>query len=340
MGRIIKSLSALLLALAMVISVAVIPSSAAKVKISKTSVTLVKGFSTTLKISGTSKEVKWSSQDKTIATVSSKGKVTAKKTGTTYIIAKVNNQTFKCKVTVILGKLTLSKTAAVLEKGKTMKVKVTMIGKHSIAASSSNKKIATTSWNNAKWNGNSIYLTIKGVSEGTAKIKVYSKDYPKSVFKYITIKVKNSSSGNSNNKVNVEIITEEETDDSDPTSGMSYAEQVLYYCNIERKKAGLSPLTLDPKLCSAAEVRAKEIVQCFDHLRPDGRKCFTAMQEAGYSYRYAGENIAWGYRSAQSVVEGWMNSPGHKENILSSNFTQLGVGKSGTYWVQLFADPS
>lgn len=339
MGKIIKSFSALMLALAMVISVAVIPSSAATVKINKTSVILVKGYTTTLKISGTSKTVKWSSQDSTIASVSSKGKVTAKQTGTTYIIAKVNDQTFKCKVKVVLGRISAGKSSVTLSKGKTTKVKITAVGSHSLSVSSSDKKVATASWKNAKWDGNSIYLTIKGVSAGETYIKVYSKKYPKSVYKYITVKVKGSSSGN-NTQVTVDSGKDKTTEvSSDPTSGMSYAEQVLYYCNIEREKAGVSPLTLSSTLCSAADVRAQEIVSNFSHTRPDGSKCFTAMDEAGYSYWAAGENIAYGTSSAEYVVNMWMNSPGHKANILSSDFTQLGVGKSGVYWVQMFGTP-
>lgn len=342
MGKLIKSFSVLILALAMVVSVAVIPSSAAAVKINKTSVTLVKGYSTTLKISGTSKTVKWSSQDSTIASVSSKGKVTAKKSGTTYIVAKVNNQTLKCKVKVVLGKISVGKSSISLDKGKSVKVKITAVGSHTLGVSSSNKNVAKASWNNAKWNGNTIYLTIKGVSSGETKIKVYSKKYPNSVYKYITVKVNGSSSGNSANKTTVTVDFgeyESAEDLSDPTAGMSYAEQVLYYCNIEREKAGVAPLTLDPVLCSAADVRAQEIVTCWDHTRPDGRSCYTAMDEVGYSYWAAGENIAYGSNSAEYIVDMWMNSPGHRANILDSGFTHLGVGKSGVYWVQMFAYP-
>lgn len=73
---------------------------AATIKLNKKSVTLTKGKTTTLKVTGTKKKVKWSSSNKKIATVSSKGKVTAKKAGTTYIKAKVNGKTLKCKVVV------------------------------------------------------------------------------------------------------------------------------------------------------------------------------------------------------------------------------------------------
>ena len=80
----------------------------------------------------------------------------------------------------------------------------------------------------------------------------------------------------------------------------------------------------------------------FDIPRPDGRDCFTAMKEAGVSYRAAGENIAKGQRTPEQVVDGWMKSDGHRENLLSADFGRLGVGyhveNGRTYWVQLFAD--
>lgn len=68
---------------------------------------------------------------------------------------------------------------------------------------------------------------------------------------------------------------------------MSYAEEVLYYCNIKREKAGVSPLVLYETLCSAAEVRAGEIVSTFIHARPDGRKCFTASEKRVQMFVYA-----------------------------------------------------
>ena len=89
-------------------------------------------------------------------------------------------------------------------------------------------------------------------------------------------------------------------------------------------------------------MRAKEIVSAFSHTRPDGRDCFTAMKEAGVSYRAAGENIAKGQRTPEQVVDGWMKSDGHRENLLSADFGRLGVGyhveNGRTYWVQLFAN--
>ena len=125
-------------------------------------------------------------------------------------------------------------------------------------------------------------------------------------------------------------------------SPAKYRQEVLRLVNIEREKAGRQPLNPDANLNQAAQMRAKEIVSAFSHTRPDGRDCFTAMKEAGVSYRAAGENIAKGQRTPEQVVDGWMKSDGHRENLLSADFGRLGVGyhveNGRTYWVQLFAN--
>ena len=126
---------------------------------------------------------------------------------------------------------------------------------------------------------------------------------------------------------------------SDPES---FADEVVRLVNEERAKEGLSPLTVDASAAQAAQVRAEELVELYDHTRPDGSSCFTALDQAGGSYWTAGENIAVGYSSPASVVESWMNSPGHRANILSSSFTKIGVGYFHTdsgyrdYWTQMF----
>lgn len=137
--------------------------------------------------------------------------------------------------------------------------------------------------------------------------------------------------------------TPEEPEQPDtPEEDTSYAAQVVRLVNEERAKAGLSALTVDTGLEAASLVRAQEIVSNFSHTRPDGTSFSTAIREQNVSFRGAGENIAWGQKSPEAVMEAWMNSPGHRANILNENFTRIGVGHyqngSGTnYWVQLFA---
>ena len=121
----------------------------------------------------------------------------------------------------------------------------------------------------------------------------------------------------------------------------TYEEQVVALVNAERAKEGLPALKVDSTLQAAALARAKETVQLFSHTRPNGTSCFSILKEYGISYRSAGENIAYGQRSPEEVVNAWMNSEGHRANILNKDFTTIGIGyyqaPNGTkYWSQLF----
>lgn len=131
---------------------------------------------------------------------------------------------------------------------------------------------------------------------------------------------------------------ETETPDADAVTA---AEQVVALVNAERAKVGLSALTIDADVTAAANVRAKEIKQSFSHTRPDGSSFSSALKEQGVSFRGSGENIAWGQKSPEQVMNGWMNSDGHRANILNKNYKNIGVGyyqdENGVnYWVQVF----
>lgn len=106
----------------------------------------------------------------------------------------------------------------------------------------------------------------------------------------------------------------------------AYAYSVLEIVNQERAAVGLNALSMDSVMCQAANIRAEETTRSFSHTRPDGRRCFTALDDVGYRYGYAGENIAYGYSTPESVMYAWMHSEGHKANILNSNYNKLGVG--------------
>lgn len=121
----------------------------------------------------------------------------------------------------------------------------------------------------------------------------------------------------------------------------SFAEQVVKLVNAERAKAGLNALTLDKEIASAALVRAKEIETSFSHTRPDGRSFSSVLTDHGIRFSGSGENIAWGQISPEKVMEAWMNSEGHRANILNPKFTKIGVGhyqnaNGRNYWAQLF----
>lgn len=127
--------------------------------------------------------------------------------------------------------------------------------------------------------------------------------------------------------------------------GVSQEEQeVLRLVNIERQKAGLQAFRLSSELSNVARDKSKDMAHnnYFSHTSPTHGSPFDMMRAYGINYRSAGENIAKGYNSAQSVVNGWMNSPGHRANILNSSFNTLGVGhyKLGNtdYWTQMFTN--
>ena len=121
------------------------------------------------------------------------------------------------------------------------------------------------------------------------------------------------------------------------------ADQVLALINNERASAGLGALSMNGGAQQAAGVRAVELLSDFSHTRPDGAGCYTALDQAGVGYSAAGENIAAGQSSASAVVKSWMNSAGHRDNILNGNYSEVGIAcyyDPGTpylyYWVQLF----
>ena len=122
----------------------------------------------------------------------------------------------------------------------------------------------------------------------------------------------------------------------------SAASEVVRLTNSARSQNGYAALVEDGALSDAAAVRAREIARSFSHTRPSGASFSSALSESGVTYLRAGENIASGQKSASEVVNAWMNSPGHRANILNSSYSRIGsasVNIDGTlYWVQLFAD--
>lgn len=119
----------------------------------------------------------------------------------------------------------------------------------------------------------------------------------------------------------------------------AFEQKVVELTNAERAKHGLSPLQLDTELSKVAREKSKDMKQnnYFSHTSPTYGSPFDMMRQFGISYRTAGENIAMGQRSPEEVVTAWMNSQGHRANILNGNFTHIGVGHvEGNYWTQMF----
>lgn len=232
---------------------------------------------------------------------------------------------------------------------KKVKVSATLGKVSNLKASYTNSNVKMT------WN----YLN------GASKYKVYRATSKSGVYEYIGSTSMNAytdttvQAGNtyyykvrgmktvSNVKYNGVYSTKVSVNCSTPSSGStesnsSFIDEVLRLVNIERAKEGLSELTTNTSLKNAAHQRAIEIKSVFSHDRPDGSSCFTVLKEFNISYRAAGENIAYGQKTPAQVVEGWMNSEGHRANILSSKFGKIGIGcyyNNGTYyWTQLFTN--
>lgn len=120
-------------------------------------------------------------------------------------------------------------------------------------------------------------------------------------------------------------------------------EEVLRLVNKERAKQGLRSLTMSTKLISLAEMKSKDMAdkRYFDHTSPTYGTPFQMLQKYGVTYRSAGENIAAGQKTPEEVMNAWMNSSGHRANILNGSYTEIGIGyyaggSYGRYWTQLF----
>lgn len=126
----------------------------------------------------------------------------------------------------------------------------------------------------------------------------------------------------------------------------SIEKEVVRLVNVERQKNGLNPLELDAELSRVARIKSQDMATkgYFSHTSPTYGSPFDMMKQFGIKYSAAGENIAMGQPSAEAVVKAWMNSEGHRANILSKNFTKIGVGyykgsNGSPYWTQMFTRP-
>ena len=127
------------------------------------------------------------------------------------------------------------------------------------------------------------------------------------------------------------------------TNFAAYQQEVVNLVNKERAKYGLSALKSNSSLANVATIKSQDMVNknYFSHTSPTYGSPFDMMKQFGISYKTAGENIAMGQKTPSEVVTAWMNSEGHRKNILSSSFTQIGVGvaknaNSQLYWTQMF----
>ncbi len=120
--------------------------------------------------------------------------------------------------------------------------------------------------------------------------------------------------------------------------------EIIRLVNLERAEHGVAALEYMEPLCGIADIRAEESSVTFRHVRPDGSRCFTIFKENNLFYRFAGENLAYGYKTAEEFVAAWMDSESHRSNILDPDFQYIGIGyfvsDSGKiYCSQLFYTP-
>ena len=143
------------------------------------------------------------------------------------------------------------------------------------------------------------------------------------------------------NPAEAELPTELEQNGEQTSVGANaYEREVIRLVNVERAKYGLSALSEDAALIRTARMKSQDMhdSRYFDHNSPTYGTPFQLMKSQGIIYRTAGENIAMGYATPEAVVSAWMNSSGHRANILNSSYTKIGVGfvESGYYWTQHF----
>ncbi|MGE1163495.1 CAP domain-containing protein [Peribacillus simplex] len=139
-----------------------------------------------------------------------------------------------------------------------------------------------------------------------------------------------------------EVTPDKSTDKKAETSSelSAYEQEVVKLTNAEREKQGLAALKIDTKLSKVARIKSQDMKDknYFDHNSPTYGSPFDMMKQFGISYTSAGENIAQGQQTPEEVVQAWMDSEGHRENIMNPSFTHIGVGyvASGNYWTQQF----
>lgn len=122
-------------------------------------------------------------------------------------------------------------------------------------------------------------------------------------------------------------------------------DEIVALINKERVAQGKSKVVADTTLCEVAQLRAYDLTEVFSHTRPNGDNCFELLAEYDYEYSAVGENIAAGQKCEAEVMTDWLNSPGHRRNIMNKKYTKVGIGlvkdedsKYGYYWVQIFAN--
>ena len=250
---------------------------------------------------------------------------TPAKTGTYYVSIKVKDS-----------------SGTVVSKTQTIKVSETQLVNNSTVSATTVTKGSSIKFTCAASGGISPYQYSISARPTTSSTWTLLRDYSASNTYtwtptqtgsyYVRVTVKDSTGATAVKTIGITVNTSDKTE--------KYINEVIRLVNVERQKRGLSTLIKRDDVCEIAAIRAKEIVISFSHTRPNGLSCFSLFDEYNIPYWTAGENIAYGYRTPAEVMEGWMNSEGHRANILNGNFDGIGVGcyeENGVlYWTQFF----
>lgn len=175
---------------------------------------------------------------------------------------------------------------------------------------------------------------------GTKVVKEVNKAKQESVKKPTASKPSTPAKENTNSNSNTKADQKDTNASKADSSLNAFEKEVVELTNKERAKQGLKALSVDSKLSKSARAKSQDMKDknYFSHTSPTYGSPFDQMKQFGITYKSAGENIAQGQRSPQEVVTAWMNSEGHRANILNKSYTHIGVGyvKSGNYWTQQF----
>ena len=260
--------------------------------------------------SGTMTTYKWSSSNSSVASVDKNGKITPKKTGTATVTVKTHNGvSASCKVTVrnAPNSVKLNTLSVTKKAGKTYKLTASIPTGTTTTYkwSSSNPSVASVDKNGV----------VTAIKAGTADITVKTHNGKKAICRVTVI---NKLSGN---------ISE-------------YEKRVAELVNEIRLDYGLAPLTLNKELSNIAHIKTDDMKtnNYCEHVSPTYGSPSEMIDDFDLNYSAMGENIAYGYTTPEAVVNAWMNSPGHRANILTPYFTQIGVGYTSgvNYWAQMF----
>lgn len=195
-------------------------------------------------------------------------------------------------------------------------------------------------WDFVKGNtvGTPLFVLVKGKDD----VEIHSSVYTKSAVDAVLSKARTVgiAAGSDKSEQSGTDSTVQAKMPSDEISVSEYEWNVLRLVNRERNANGLHLLTMPEALQDSCNIRENELVTLFDHKRPNGKQPYTTISDT-FKRTYVGENIAAGQPTPSEVVTAWMNSPGHRANILRDSFGYLGVGclnERTKYWVQMFAD--